>query len=789
MKNMRFILVMMCLMATGTLWAAHVNENQARSIATDFMRNHAMPSTSLKMAHKAPMKAIATSNENAAYYVFNATSGGFVIVAGDDRAPAVLGYSDKGTFDGQAVPEAMQALLESYTAQIEALSLGAKPAPRSSSGPAIRPLVTASWSQNSPYNTMLPMLSNGKQAVAGCVATAMAQMLYYWKWPERPTTTIPEYTSSSLSIYMPALEPVDFNWESMQDTYLSSDTESDGALAAAQLTLYCAQSVKMNFMYGTSGANTNHIPSAISTYFGYKGSARCEYRENYSTQGWADLIYSELAEGRPVIYSGSKASGGHAFICDGYDGEGMFHMNWGWDGMSNGYYLLNVLNPDAQGTGSASEAYGYIYSQYIVAGIEPGEADSEFAMTAGNVTLNSAVTSRASSNENFTATVTGRFYNFTTQTIAVSFGWGLYQGEELISVLYNSAISSLPPSYFMNVTDEELSFGRNITSGTYRIVPIYSEYRTNNWRPCKGADVNYIEVTIDGDECTVIGQGTAGTRDYTINGITAYGSLHHGRPVDLAVNMTNNGYSQNDLLYMFVNGSSYSTAYLGLEHGETDDIMFRFLPTAAGSYTCTFSFNQDGSDPIAQTTITVDEMPAANLSITAEVLNVTDVQNRIVTSDKFSLKLTITNNGSETYNDDITVKLYKNLDGTYGSNAQIMNQLISLNPSQTIELQFDLDNVINGWEYFAAIFYYSAGQQVRGATTSWYTIVFPTEPEPQFTPGDVNDDGAVNIADVTSLIDYLLGSGAVNELAADVNSDNAINIADVTSLIDMLLSH
>ena len=790
MKNMRIILVMMCLLAIGTIWAGPISESQARSIATNFMASHAMPSTNLRMAHKAPMKGATASNENAAYYVFNASGGGFVIVAGDDRAHPVLGYSDKGTFGSQSMPEALQELLEGYTAQIEALSLGAKPAERQASNPAIRPLVTASWSQNSPYNTMLPMLPNGQQAVSGCVATAMAQVLYYWKQPARPTTTIPEYTSPSLNIYMPALEPVDFNWDAMQDAYLSSDTESDGAVAAAQLTLYCAQSVKMNFLYGASGANTTLIPSAISTYFGYKASARCEYRENYNTQGWADLIYGELAEGRPVIYSGSKASGGHAFICDGYDGNGMFHMNWGWDGMSNGYYLLNVLNPDAQGTGSANEAYGYIFDQFIVAGIEPGEADSEFALTAGDVALNSAVTSRTSSNSNFSANVSGKFFNYTAQTISVSFGWGFYQGDELISVLYNSSIYSLPTNYYMTTKNEDLSFGSNITNGTYRIVPIYSEYRTNNWRPCKGAEVNYIEVTIDGNECTVIGQGTAGTRDYTINGITAYGSLHHGRPVDLAVNMTNNGYSQNDLLYMFVNGSSYSTAYLGLEHGETDDIMFRFLPTAAGSYTCTFSFNEDGSDPIAQTTVIIDEMPAANLSITPEVLNVTDAQNRIVTSDKFSLQLNITNNGAAAYNDDITVKLYRRSNGNSGSNVQVMNQLVNVPAGQSTMVQFDMDNVMDGWEYFAAIYYYSVGQMVRYTTTPFYTIVFPTEPEPQFTPGDVNDDNAVNIADVTSLIDYLLGSGnTVNELAADVNSDNAINIADVTALIDMLLSH
>ncbi len=786
MRKYRFITVIMALIAITTAWAEPINENQARSIAANFMANHAVPSTTLRMAHKAPLTSSATGGEKVAYYVFNANSG-YVIVAGDDRAPAVLGYSDKGTFDSQDMPEAMQWLLEGYAAQIEALGHGAKPAPRLTSGAAINPLVSASWSQNSPYNTLLPMLPNGQQAVAGCVATAMAQVLYYWKDPAQVTQTLPQYTSQYYGINMPALEPVDFNWDAMQDMYLTNDTESDAAIAAARLTLYCAQSVQMNFQDGASGANTTRIPSVLSTYFGYKASARCEYREDFTTQSWANLIYNELTEGRPVIYSGSKRTGGHAFICDGYDGEGLFHINWGWDGMSNGYYLLNVLNPDAQSTGSASGAYGYIYDQYIVAGIEPGEGVSEFALTAGNVALNDAVTTRTSSNANFKATVTAFFYNYTNQTIGASFGWGLYEGDELVSVLFQSGISQLPSGYFVRNENQTLNFGQGITSGTYRLVPIYSELYANDWHPCKGTDANYIEVTIDGNDCTVTGCGIAGTRDYEVNDITCYGYMHHGRPVDINLNMTNNGYSQGDLLHMFVNGEFKSTAFVGLEHGETGDVMSRFIPSAPGEYTCVFSFNQDGSDPICQTTITVDEMPVANLQVEPEVLNVTDNLNCIITDTKFRLKLFITNNGEQPYHDDITVRLYKNRDGNYGSNVQIMNQELYLDPGMSTEMLFELDNVVDGWKYFANYCHYSGGSLAPDNSTSWYTIVFPQE-QP-YVLGDVNNDGVANINDVTDLIDYLLGlnTGDINATAADCNTDGAVDINDVTSLIDMLL--
>ena len=792
MKKRTFLLSLMCLMAMSTAWAESISETQARSIAESFMASHYKPNSHMTMAKKGPNMQAPASSEQAAYYVFNNSQahGGYVIVAGDNRAPAVLGYSVDGTFDANNVPVALQELLDGYTAQINALSMGGQPVRLNPSGSAIRPLVTANWAQEAPFNIMLPMVYSNMQAVTGCVATAMAQTMYYWKYPECPTATIPAYTSASLGIYMPALEPVNFNWDAMQDVYMESDTESDGAVAAAQLNLYCAQSVQMNFLYGASSASTAMIATALSTYFGYKASAHCEYRENFTTQGWSDLLYNELAEGRPVVYSGSKASGGHAFICDGYDGEGMFHINWGWNGMSNGYFLLNVLNPDAQGTGSASEPYGYIYSQYVIVGIEPGEGESQFAMTASNVQLNGANTTRTSTSANFSATVTGRFCNYTNQTIDVSFGWGFYQGDELLNVLYNTSISELPPNYFVNLDNRTVNFGRNITSGTYRIVPIYSERGANNWRPCIGSDVNYIEVTIEDNNCTVIGQGSAGERDYVINSITYSGTAHHGRPVNLAVNMTNNGYSQNDMLYMFVNGNFNSTAYLGLEHGETDDIAFSFVPQAPGTYTLSFSFNQDGSDPIATTTINIDAMPDFELDGYTEMLNVTDSYNYIVTSDKYSFKLYVTNYSDVAYLEDLTVMLYRNTNGNYGNNVQVMDKQVTIAPNQEVEVQFDLDNVIDGCRYFAAICYYSGGEQYVLTTTPYYTIVFPDEPAPEPMLGDVNGDDEVNITDVILYINYLLNDEADGFVIenADFNQDGATNISDVIDMINFLLN-
>ena len=411
-----------------------------------------------------------------------------------------------------------------------------------------------------------------------------------------------------------------------------------------------------------------------------------------------------------------------------------------------------------------------------------------FELTSTDVSLGSTTTTRYGTYYDFKATVTGRFRNYTASVMAVSYGWGLYQGDTFVKVLHETYSTSLRPSYYVTLTDKVLSFGSGITSGTYRIVPIYSEYSAGNWRPCAGGDRNYIEVTINGNNCTFTGHGTAAECDYTINDITLDGRMENGRSIDITVNMTNNSLSCNRLLYLFANDTFISAGYVSLVQGETGDIPFQFMPSEAGDYTLSWSWNDDGSSPIATRTVTINQMATASLSGTLEVLNVTDTENKIVTSDKFSVLLTVTNNGSTTYDEDLAFKIYKNTSGNTGSMMQGLNIPIVLTPGETKTVQADFDNVIDGWRYFVNAYYYSAGEQVKIKGTSFHTIVFPVAPD--YTLGDVNSDGKISIKDVTELINYLLSEDptGINLDAADVNGDGKISIKDVTELINLLLS-
>ena len=784
-SNMRSILVMMCLLAIGSMWAKSIDESQASRIAAAFMHSHAMPTATMRMALKAPQLNAPATSGKAAYYVFNAGQRGYVIIAGDDRVPAVLAYGDQGAFDAQDVPEAMQELLDSYADQIDALDHGAKVAQHLNHASPIAPLVTAVWSQNNPYNILLPMLPTGKHAYVGCVATAMAQVMHYWKWPARPLTAIPQYTSETLSIYMPQLPIVDFDWNNMHVTYETDDTTSTAALAAARLSLYCAQSVTMDFKKTSSSAYSSDIPWALIYYYGYKSTAKYLKRLNYTTTSWENLIYQELEASRPVLYSGSKASGGHAFVCDGYDGDGRFHINWGWNGTSNGYFLLNVLNPDEQGTGSADGSYGYIYSQGIITGVEPGTAPDNLEITSKYIELQTLNGSRSSAYSNFTLTQMTHFLNHNTDPVGFDYGWALYQDNTMKMILETGTRDNLDSYYYLKAT-RTLSFGSGLTSGTFRIVPIYSEIGANNWRPCIGSDINYIEVTINGNSCSAICHGTSGSPIYSVNNIDVSGTMHPNRPVNITVNVTNNGNTRGDLIYMFANDEFFGTAFVDLEHGESGNATFMYSQENAGSASLTFCLDEDGKNVIGSRSIQINQMPTANLNGSVEVLNVTDPVNKIITSDKFSVKLTVTNRNSQAYDEDITIKLYKHTYGNYGTLVQTQNRRLYLPANQSTTIQFDLDNVIDGWQYFIKTYYYSNGEQVSLKGCSTHTIVFPNSSA--FPKGDVNGDDEVNIADINAVISIILGGSASADVLqrADVDKNNEINIADVNAIINII---
>ena len=378
MKNNRvkpFFIVALCVSLAASLYARPRTVQQAQQIASEF----AGSAGNLKktMGTSTRLAYTRSGDSQPLFYVFNRGEG-FVIVSADDRAPEILGYSDAGPFDIDSLPDNFRYLLNSYATELESLAaapeavaLSAKKVERSTqaTGKSVAPLLgSILWDQGDPYNLQCPVMSDGGRSVVGCVATAMAQIMEYHQWPEKGTGTIPGYTTRSQGLVIDEenIENTYYDWDHMTPIYTSESTDEERN-AVATLMYHCGISVGMDYGY-ESGAFSDDVPEALATYFGYNKNMKLLNRIYYTKTEWDSIIRHELDEKRPVYYSGSSAQGGHAFVCDGYDTNGLFHINWGWSGMSNGYFTLSNLTPTAQGTGGSNG--GFNWGQAIITGIQ-----------------------------------------------------------------------------------------------------------------------------------------------------------------------------------------------------------------------------------------------------------------------------------------------------------------------------------------------------------------------------------------------------------------------------------
>lgn len=307
-----------------------------------------------------------------AVYVFNAKDGeGYKIVSADDSAVALLGYSDRGSVNSSDMAPGLQWWLSETAKLISANAskgIASKPRAAGNGQPAIAPLCASKWNQDAPYNNDAP--TNGGRCYTGCVATSMAQVMYYHKYPEvGEGSNSYKWGGTGRTLTMDFSEQP-FDWGNMIDVYQRGSYTAEQAAAVAYLMKACGYSVNMDYGTDASGTQGALIANALRTYFKYDGNCHVDYRMGYSASQWDTMVYNNLKNCGPIIFNGHPyEDGGHSFICDGYDGNGYYHFNWGWGGVSDGYYLLEVMNPEGQGIGGASST-GFVYGLNGIFGIQ-----------------------------------------------------------------------------------------------------------------------------------------------------------------------------------------------------------------------------------------------------------------------------------------------------------------------------------------------------------------------------------------------------------------------------------
>ena len=352
MKKSMLFSLLVTLFISG-LQAKPVDVETAKTLGIKFMKAN----TEIKADVAQLIYTGYTDQGDACFYVFTMQPKGFVIVSADDRAKPILGYSTEGAFSNE-IPEGLESFFRNYQAGFSDLFTSGD----SRSAEAIRDwerlavtgkinnerisrtvpkLLTCTWNQSALYNRRCPVDTLGPDGhvYAGCVATAMSQIMYYWQWPRvgrgAHIYEIWEYGQIAASF-----ENATYRFDLMPDflDWTSTDAEID---AVALLQFHAGVSVEMQYSPNGSGAFSQSVVGSLNDFFLYSADMNLYYRDYYQDFEWNDMLRENLDGNMPLYYSASGNDGGHAFVCDGYDDNDMFHFNWGWQGFDNGYYAIN----------------------------------------------------------------------------------------------------------------------------------------------------------------------------------------------------------------------------------------------------------------------------------------------------------------------------------------------------------------------------------------------------------------------------------------------------------------
>lgn len=512
--NMRkhTLLLFLLLMAMPVL-AENRSFRQAREIA----ERHAAKNgahiglQSVKRAKVLNKQQSTTSSRG--YYVFPHDGNcGYTIVSGDDRMPEIVGYSTTDTYSEENMPDGMKHLMQAYEAMATALANGDAKAERCLAEkealaadstyrqPRVAPLLAdVAWGQSEPYNNLCPMYDGQRRTVTGCVATAMAQLMMYYKYPQTLKSDIPAYQTSSYQLNMPLVSAGErYDWDNMLPQYSGSAYTAAQANAVAKLMYHCGLSAKADHGPSTGAWCT---PYVLVKYWGYDPDViKHLYREKFSLREWTAILDAELQASRPVYYTGcSTTSGGHAFLCDGADGNGLYHINWGWSGWNNGYFDITVLNSDYSGAESATApADGYNYTCKMIVGIMPdnGVADAPLIvtplLTADEnewVGCDLLTTERADANGTFRLSIAAEFGNYEKTAFDGYAGVGLKDESGIYLPLSTSKIYLGGMGEYGSYYSEPLRFkiDYSFPEGRTRIYQIYST-DGETWQQCGNSD-------------------------------------------------------------------------------------------------------------------------------------------------------------------------------------------------------------------------------------------------------------------------------------------------------------
>ena len=587
------IVLAVIFMICPTINARQINLKEALTIATDFLEqanlksSHPQSINQLTLVHTA--KSTIDINKNCLYVFNKGELDGFIIVAADDCVSTeILGFSDSGKFNSDNVPANFKWWMEQYQREIDyAIKNGLN------STASIQPFATSvspllgniSWDQGHPYNSLCPTLTNSKgeaeHTVTGCVATATAQVMRYYKWPSNgqgSNSYLWENGNKTLS--MDFSKSV-YDWDNMTETYDNNSTSTQKN-AVAKLMYDCGISCNMKYNLsekGGSGASGFDQVKGLYNYFRYDQGMEHLTRNYYKLTDWNKIIINEINDKRPILYQGQGSGGGHAFIIDGYNKDGYFHFNWGWGGNSNGYFVTTALNPGELGIGGG--AGGYNYDQGMTIGIQPAQASStpSHEITSDGITISEDATYGYIINA--TRIIN---YHWKTTTFSVAYQFESLSNGTIQRIQFLSN-KTLDPLYLYNTISYAANdFANYLDDGEYKVSLVVKPSTTSMWEamPTLIGAAEYVYMTVSDGMASQVKYDPTSVPDLLATGFELNDKLYVNRVASLKAQVKNNGAEYyGDMALVFADNTGKILAISGsvmtnIQAGETKDIPFEY---------------------------------------------------------------------------------------------------------------------------------------------------------------------------------------------------------------------
>lgn len=854
MKRILFFLAI-AMAWVCTLQAAKVNETEARQVANNFfmvksarMKASAGAQSALRLAYTADQER---------FYIFDrGSNGGFVVVAGDDRLPQVLAYGEAGNFSAPNLPTNVQYWVDEMNRQIQYLQshdgvLAHKPAQRVSE---VQPLLTTRWDQSSPYNDMCPTYDSGNggmvHAVTGCVATAMAQIMNYYEWPDvgrgshsywcRVNGGVRTQLSADFSQSV-------YRWDLMLDTYYAnSDPESCEAVAK----LMSDVGISVDMGYGSSsGAQETDALNALKEYFKYTNKAYMLHRDYYGAEQWDQIMFDEITAQRPVLYCGFSegVSGyeGHAFVLDGFDTDGYFHVNWGWGGSYDGYFLVSVLAP-MSGTdfkmgqdgifglvpdyrGDEIEDVRYMSSQLI-----PMTSTVALGDTA-KLSLEGLLIEGNNMDTVGYETIYNRRFYYTELDLTL----GVFDSEGVKCLSEDYSLEYLLTDWFSQGGEMQIRLPESLKEGEYKIKINYSSSAGSAYVKDYGGQELYVKMTVrDGvahlSDCFLY-------NSYSIDSFVVPRGITTGEPFTVGVELSykspwieNDGPVGNVYLSILKDGEEVAVSEMyevmipkqsaftyEMQIMAPEEWGFYDLVLKDESGNCLVQLDEwhsyvaDGITSITVLPPCHEKLEDFETMTANNSTNDKGVQGQFTSWD--FTKCGVRAPGEELCHGTNAVMMKKPsiITSTVPVSGDFfMAQATFFNPTSTLS-KYKLEYSVDGAKTWSVVYNLNGRDAIEvpansqllatwtlrltaaqhalfritmfgGGSSATYLddfCLYYTDPL-----CDVNKDGEINIADVNSLVDAIFSESGQMPTALDVNKDGEINIADVNAVIDMILS-